>query len=174
MNNTIHGSAEEMSQVFGTLFVAEVVEAIALAPSSAGSERFRDAMKEILSDQLATADLFVGGIIQQVRSHVHLVARPFTGLEEPYRVRLPLPPHRSREDFINTLKRVVPFLDTLGVATSHAAGIELTVEGLPGEKTIRMGPDPTCEMMLGHAVLTTVMEASMSPSTTSSMERAEP
>lgn len=172
MNNTIHGSAEEMAQFFGILMVAEVTEAIALEPSSAGSERFRDVMKEILSEQFATADLFVGGIIQQVRSHVCLVARPFTGLEDPYLVRLPLPVHQSQEDFIDALKRAVPFLDTLGVATSHAAGIELTVEGLPGEKIIRMGPDPTCEMMLGHAVLTTVMEASMSPSTTSSMGRA--
>lgn len=172
MNNTIHGSAEEMSQLFGMLMVAEVTESIALAPSSAGSERFRNAMKEILSDQLATADLFVGGIIQQVRSHVHLVARPFTGLEEPYQVRLPVPAHQSRGDFIAALKRAVPFLDTLGVVTSHEAGIELTVEGLSAEKVIRMRPDPTSDMMLGQATLTAIVESSMSLDYCSSMERA--
>lgn len=172
MNNAIYDSPTGVSQVLEALIVAEAAEAIALNPSKAGSEWFRNGMREILSDQIATADLFVGGILQQVRSHLRLVARPFTGLEDPYRVRLPLPPHQPREDFINTLKRVVPFLDTLGVATSHAAGIELTVEGLPGEKIIRMGPDPTCEMMLGHAVLAAVIESSMSPGRISSMERA--
>lgn len=172
MNNTIHGSAAEMYQLFGMLMVAEVTESIALEPSSAGSERFRNAMKEILSDQLATADLFVGGIIQQVRSHVRLIARPFTGLEDPYQIRLPVPAHQSQEDFIATLKRAVPFLDTLGMVTSYEAGIELTVEGIPTEKVIRMRPDPTSEKMLGQAALSAIVESSMSLDRISSMERA--
>lgn len=169
----IYGSREEWLQLLGSLIVSDTAEDIALHPRSVGEESVRNVMVELLSDRTATADLFVGCILQQVRSHVKLIARPFTGLEEPYEVTLPVPDPRLREEFIDALKRAEPFLNTLGVVTSHASGIELTVDGLPGKTVIRMGADPTSEMLLGQSTLAAVVESCMSLATTSSMERAE-